>query len=803
MEKSPRPNSQVVSRRNVLKAVGPILGAAALSGNAFRMDAEAMTAPGVGPDAVRDQVNWEKFMARQDLVWDTLPKLWDGGAFLGNGLLGTMIYSPEGEPMRWEICRSDVTDNQGWPGIPGKPYDPYQGRSRLAIGHLILEPVGKPTGGTMRLTLWDAQATGTLLTDRGAISWRSFIHTTQMAIVVELKTEGAESGCKWKWVAGVAAPLCVQKHTFMPPGYKLNPPPRIEKNGEMNLCIQPLARGGGYATAWREVSFGANHRMLVVSVGNSLPFTANYHEDVLHHHWPKVDVAVREATEAVDKAIKTGIPALVASQRKWWHAYYPASFVSLPDARMESFYWIQMYKLASTTRPDRPAIDLLGVWYMKTGWASIWWDLNIQLTYYPVGASNRLELGESLCRMLDNNLENLSRNVPNKQWQKDSAVVGLNSSYDCISNGSMGGNLVWAANDYWKQNRSAMDDVELREKLFPLLRRSVNYFMHIKTMGPDGRYHMPKDWSPEYGSTTDINYDLSLFRWGCTALLETCERLHIDDPLIPQWKEVLAKLVNYPQKDDVLWIGDNMPLAHGHRHYSHLFMIYPLYLVNWDQKENRELIEKSIDHWVKLSDSSHGGNFSGFSYAGAASMYASIGRRNDAVRILNQGLTRTIQANTMYMECNMPCGESPPAFAQAINDLLLQSWASTIRVFPGVPDAWKDVTFHNMRALGAFLVSAVRRRGQNLWVRVESLAGEPCRVKPGFTGAVKIRADRAMTMKHLPDGVVELDLKKGEVVVLYSGDSMPALDIRPVTRQTGISNWYGSVKKNSLRRGRA
>ena len=68
----------------------------------------------------------------------------------------------------------------------------------------------------------------------------------------------------------------------------------------------------------------------------------------------------------------------------------------MPDTQLESFYWIQMYKLASATRADRPAIDTLGPWYRSTPWPGIWWNLNIQLSYWPVYTANRLALGESL-----------------------------------------------------------------------------------------------------------------------------------------------------------------------------------------------------------------------------------------------------------------------------------------------------------------------------------------------------------------------------------------------------------------------
>src|SRR5207248_1186122 len=137
------------------------------------------------------------------------------------------------------------------------------------------------------------------------------------------------------------------------------------------------------------------------------------------------------ALAEIDSAPGETLNKLVTSHRAWWHAYFPQSFLSIPDTRMESFYWIQMYKLASATRADRPAIDLMGPWFRRTPWPHIWWNLNIQLTYWPVYAANRLELGESLTRLIDADRTNFIRNVP-AEWRSDSAGVGRSSPYNGV-----------------------------------------------------------------------------------------------------------------------------------------------------------------------------------------------------------------------------------------------------------------------------------------------------------------------------------------------------------------------------------
>ena len=51
---------------------------------------------------VTDKVDWQAFLGRHDLVWETLPTQFDYGAFLGNGLLGAMIYREGDNHLRWE-----------------------------------------------------------------------------------------------------------------------------------------------------------------------------------------------------------------------------------------------------------------------------------------------------------------------------------------------------------------------------------------------------------------------------------------------------------------------------------------------------------------------------------------------------------------------------------------------------------------------------------------------------------------------------------------------------------------------------
>jgi alpha-L-fucosidase 2 len=710
--------------------------------------------------------DWKSFLSRHDLIWSALPSEWESGAFIGNGLLGAMIYSQDENEVQWDIGRSDVTERL-------QTNSPTYGKHRLPIGRLVLKTAGRIIESSVRLDLWNAETVGTIQTDCGQIEWKSFVHADQHAIVVECRATEGEADYVWRFIP--ERPINPRQVKRKEPITDNNPPHVSENINGVEIVVQKLAAGGEFATAWKEsIDSGSGNRILYLSVGSSYPELGGR----------------EEALEAVLKAEETGFSGLLHSHQSWWHSYYPASFLSIPDTRLESLYWIQMYKLASATRAERPLLDLMGPWfYIQTPWPAIWWNLNVQLTYWPVYASNRLHLGESLTRFLEQNLDNLIQNVP-ESFRHDSAAIGRSSSYDGIRpvNEEVG-NLPWICHNYWLHYRHSMDESMLRDKVYPLLRRSINYYLHLLKLGSDGKLHLPLAISPEYPDRAeDCNYDLSLLRWGCQTLLYICERLHLEDPLLSKWEEIRNQLTEFPVDETGFMIGKDVPLQISHRHYSHLFMIYPLYLMSWEQPEHRDLILKSLNHWIGFT-----GALQGYSYTGASSIYSSMGWADEAVQCLNDFMKKYLKPNTMYMESG-PVIETPLSAAASIHDLLLQSWGNKIRIFPAVPKLWENVSFHDLRAEGGFLISAAKLDGATRFIVIRSEAGEPCRIQTDIKGPITVSGSREFTIRHLEDGCMELDLQRNEFVVIYPEGSEPDLSIMPVSANESALNTFGSPK---------
>jgi hypothetical protein len=450
---------------------------------------------------------------------------------------------------------------------------------------------------------------------------------------------------------------------------------------------------------------------------------------------------------------------------------------------MESFYWIQIYKMAVCSRTDGPAVDLFGPMFRVSQWPGLWWNLNVQLTYWPYYASNHMDLAENLIAVIDEKFDPMLNNF----------------------RGPKLGDFAWAMHNYWLHYRYLGDWKSIQEKWVPKAMKIAEAFEKLQEKRENGKIGLALMGSPEYkGFVTypDTNYNLAILRWLLNALIESNEKAGSNPAEMAKWRQTLADLVPYPVDKSGLMIASNQPVDMSHRHYSHLLGLYPLFQLNPDSPTDRELVDKSVVHWHRIEN---GKALAGYSYTGAASLYAALGRGNDANQILqhfllgNIGISQLL-SNTMYVESGgrNPVLETPLSAAASVMELLLQSWGGKIRVFPAVPKDWKDASFNQLRAQGGFLVSASRSGGKTDWISVKSLSGEPCVVKiPGWTNAVQVSKGRRIPVTKVADGEFRVDLKEGEEIILSSVNAIKP-QVKAISHSSGELNLYGVKKGKQL-----
>ncbi len=702
-------------------------------------------------------VNWENFLARQDLIWETLPDHYEKSSFLGNGLMGTMIYKRSDNEIAFDVGRTDITDHR-------------LGNFRIPVGRLLLKTKGKILDGSARLDLWNAETRFELETTEGRIRFRALDLSQDMAMLMDVEKVGGEKEAVFVWESEEPLVYREKRRNNLPD--PLNPPVELKQDGAISYSVQNRVGGGQFSVAWTErkntKAADSAQTQVVLSIIDTFPETT----------------ASQIAVETVKRTLEKDWDAQIAEHRAWWHGFYPKSFVSVPNSQMESFYWIQMYKLACATRSDRHAIDLMGPWYCPTVWAKIWWNLNIQICYLPVYTANHCELGESFTNLIDDNRANLVANAKLLYGIDNGATLNHTTDNNCVSEAYGGylnpGDFTWGLHNYWLQYRYTMDEAYLtdREKhaFFDMLKGSFNVYKHVFQKESDGKYHIPEMRSPEYPTMArDTNYNIGLIRWLCGRLLEVNERCSFNDPQAAEWQDVLDNLVDYQVGENGFLIGANVPQTVSHRHWSHILQAWPLCVYTPDDPQRREMILKTMDHWTTVEN---GKQMFGWSQAAAASLYAILGDGEKARDFIlrHHNNRRFVRCNTQYFE-GWPVIECSHVAARALQEMLLQSWGNQIRVFPAIPAEWKETSFADLRTEGAFLVSAIRKEGKTAWVKIKSLAGEECRIVPNFTG--EFRSSAPEKIQHLGDGLYKIALKKGESITLWQGDANQ--NVKPVT----------------------
>lgn len=687
-------------------------------------------------------IDWKKFLSSHDLKWSRAPKNWEESAFLGNGLLGAYVYfNFNTNSLHIELGRSDIYDNS-----PSSTH-------RLLIGNFELPLKGNIKTFKMRLNIYQAELTGKIITDRGEVIFSIIVHTKEMLIIADTKAMQNENGTDFIFTPAEAVS---PRQLF---GLKNNLDYCINKNYIYhNPAVVTLRKNGGQSIQLLSNQLATIVAWNVVKENKHSTLFATIERGYLENN------PVQKAVDYVN--LQYCLRDLYKEHYDWWESYYPRSFVSLPDKKLEGLYWIQMYKLASATRENRHLIDVIGPWLTITPWPTAWWNLNVQLTYWPCYTSNRIELSKSLSNTLVNNMQNMINSVV-EEYRYDSIGIGTAANADMKSVVAIAGdnqfkglkeigNLTWVMHNCFLCYKMTMDDKYLYEVVYPILRRCVNYYVHFLYKRDDNKWHLLKTASPEYGvETEDTNYELSLLRWGCETLKYITKRLNINDEKEDVWNSILDNLADFPKDENGYMIGDNQAYTYSHRHPSHLFMIFPLHLISWDDKQNKEIIKKSVEWWLSKKE-----GLCGFSDTMASMYYSLMEDGDNALKYLKK-LEHLLLANTMYKETG-PVIETPLSAAQAIHDMLIQSQNGIIRFFPAIPKDWSTVSFYGLAAQGGFIVSGIYD-GKAQCIAVTSISNEKCIVRLKNLSDFDL-SDKNITVLNETD--IRISLKKDETIVI-------------------------------------
>ena len=698
------------------------------------------------------------------LHYKTPAMVWDEAMPLGNGLLGALVWG-DGKPLRISLDRTDLWDLRPVPEFHGKDYSyrtmrQWVKEGRLAdLHHLYDDPYGNPgptkiPAGRIELTIGD-----------NAVFKNASLDIAVAVASIELgnncKAEVFVHASKSFGMIRITSAKTVDIKLLAPPfAGKITDdagPGKISAGDLASLRYKaPVESSGDNWTGYLQEGWGGFKFAVVVCwrksqtswVGAWSIATSNESDDPL-----------KTARINCEKALQAGFSNAISTHRQWWDSYWDKSSVRIPNKIIERQWYLEMYKFGAAARQNTPPISLQGPWTADNMKIPPWkgdyhHDLNTELCYWPAYSGNQLDGALGFVNWLWETKDNA------RAWtQRFFDMPGLNVPMTAdLNQKQIGGwhqythsatTAAWLAHHFYLHWRYSMDRDFLINRAYPWLRETSVFLEAITEKGPDGKRTLPLSSSPEINDNrleawfpSITNYDLALIRW----VFEKTAELAIEAGNSKQaehWQEVLAEMPDLvlDKKSKKLLVAKDYPLAASHRHFSHLMAIHPLGLIFWENgPQDQAIIKASMADLEKNGTS----QWCGYSFSWLASLAARARDGEKAEKALEIFSTAFCLRNSFH--CNGDQSgkrysnfryrpftlEGNFAAAAGLQEMLLQSYSNTIRLFPAVPAGWKDISFKTLRAEGVFLVSAERKDSQTHTVTIISEKGGVCRLENPF-----------------------------------------------------------------------
>ena len=494
------------------------------------------------------------------------------------------------------------------------------------------------------------------------------------------------------------------------------------------------------------------------------------------------------AKKRASSALARGFEKELVGHKQWWLDFWSKSDINLPSLKHERYYRLMQYYYGSASRKGAPPMPLQGVWTADTSGLPPWkgdyhHDMNTQMIYWAYYASGRYECGESLIDF-QLNLEPVHRKFAKDFYGVDGilvpGVMGFDGQPLCgWGQYSLSPTMsIWLLQNYHWHWRHTMDKKMLKDRIYPYCRDTALAVRQLLKPDKNGKLKLPLSSSPEIHRnslkawlTPNSNNDLSKLHWMCDAMAEMAEELELTKE-VEQWKRLRTKLEPLAvNKDNVLRLSPTEDLMEPHRHHSHLMAIHPLGTLNVEQGDReKNIILASLDHLDKLKYKT----WVGFSFSWASCLEARAGRSEPSFKYLDKfvdcftskngfnlnGQQREGNGWVSRSNCRPFTLDANFGASQAIHEMLIQSWGGTVRVFPCVPKAWKDLSFEKLRAEGGFVISAEMKEGKTTKVEITATVDGTLRLRNNFPANMQWNREVKVDGKDLL-----IELKAGQTLI--------------------------------------
>lgn len=436
----------------------------------------------------------------------------------------------------------------------------------------------------------------------------------------------------------------------------------------------------------------------------------------------------------------------------------------VPTGLHERMFNFGRYLLISSTGKLPP--NLQGVW--NGDWNPAWTcdfhaDENVQIMHWQILPGGLAELMKPLVDLYRSQMAGWRENAMSLYGCRGVMAPAVSSTHGRLHHvlehwpwHFWTAGAGWLAQHYYEYWLYTGDREFLAAEVLPLLKDIALFYEDFLQAGPDGKYFFTPSFSPENQPpghnvflTVNATMDIAVAREALTHLLEACRELNLDDPQIPKWREMLAKLPEYQVNADGAireWAWPGLDDNYAHRHQSHIYPAFPGLEAHEKGREAllqacRVAVEKRLVVGLRSQTS--------WSLAHMASIFGRLGWADRAKECLElicrtllgpngltyhndwrmsglawPGLGSRTDVTAFQADANM-------GYPAAIMEMLLFSAPGRMTLLPALPETWREGSIRGLRGRGGFEVDMFWRDGKLTKTVIRSKLGRPCEVRYG------------------------------------------------------------------------